>query len=462
MDIKNNPKYIHETVLRDVVTLLTDLADNSFGVEDVTDKFTQSKTSFKNIAKASQDLTLTFPVIVTEQTSIETASMIAKAIERKAVTMLQMLFSAITITNAEDAISYLKNFHTNLDTDGNLGIDDVINFANTISSDESAGFSVEDEAAFQEAVKSFEKFRDYFLDESYGSSRPLSEYRVDMSHGMRVTKVKSITEANKPNAPAGIVVKPRLVPAGSQASKKNDLAGLIKNVADANLKNQDILRNQTFATDIKKANELVPSMMVIRYVTKNGSNPIASTAVIGVKARLQYVYSEDMIDRIIIKNDDKNGLFNFLKATTGQISFWKDFIFAIDRAKLDSLSTSSKGKSSPIWKLLEHRAIKSRIRRWTGTTNDASAITTLVISKEEADWLKKEEHIDVMRPAVVHSIMNAYNIMCFIVVDEPLEKVHFLFDDGTTSYETVSFSHLEREASDGQYKKIINLLSKSR
>ena len=89
-------------------------------------------------------------------------------------------------------------------------------------------------------------------------------------------------------------------------------------------------------------------------------------------------------------------------------------------------------------------------------------VTMNAISKEEADWLKKEEHIDAMRPNVVHAIMNAYNIMCFIVVDEPLEKVHFLYDDGTTAYETISFSHLEREANDGQYKKIINLLSKSR
>ena len=446
MDIKNNPKYIHETVLRDIVTLLSDLADDSLGVSG---SLTPSKTSFKNIAKASRDLTLTFPVIVTEQTSVETASMIAKAVERKAVTMLQMLFSAITITSAEDAITYLKNFHTNLDTDGNIGVDDVIDFANAISTDEAVGIEVNDQAAFQEAVKSFEKFRDYFLDESLDSSRPLSDYRVDMARGMNVYKTKALSETQ-------ITINPNSI--GGSADTKNAL----KIKSDIEAKRQDILRSQTFATDIKKANELVPSMMVINYISKNGDKVINSSAVIGVKARLQYVYSEDMLDRIIIKNDDKNGLFNFLKATTGQISFWKDFIFAIDRAKLDSISTSKKGKSSPIWKLLEHRALKSKIRRWTGTSNDASAITTLVISKEEADWLKKEEHIDVMRPNVVHAIMNAYNIMCFIVVDEPLEKVHFLYDDGTTAYETISFSHLEREANDGQYKKIINLLSKSR
>ena len=204
-------------------------------------------------------------------------------------------------------------------------------------------------------------------------------------------------------------------------------------------------------------------MMVIQFCTVSASEtPIVSTAVIGVKARLQYVLSQDMRDRIIAKNTDKNGLFNLIKATTGQISFWKDFIFAVKKAKLDALSTSGKGSSSPIWKLLERRAIMSKIRRWTGTVNDAAAISTLVISQDEADILMKEERIDVMRPATIHAIMNAYNVMCFVVVDEVMEKVHFLFDDGSNSYETMSFSHLEREEGNGAYKKVINLLTKSR
>jgi hypothetical protein len=57
--------------------------------------------------------------------------------------------------------------------------------------------------------------------------------------------------------------------------------------------------------------------------------------------------------------------------------------------------------------------------------------------------------------------MEAYNIMCFCVVDEVLEKVHFLFDDGSAKYEVLSFSHLEREENNN-YKKIINLLAASR
>ena len=562
MEIKNNPNVIHETVIRDVIELLGDLTNDS---KSVINKVTGQRglNGYRNIARGTRDLTLTFPVIVTNATSVETASMIAKAIERKAVTMLQMLFSAVSITNADNALDYIKKFHTNLDVDGNMGVDDVIDLANQISTIESTetGFKVSDQALFDEAVENFKRFRDHFLPNAV-NEHSLNDFMVNPSNDMQVVTEKvqtygkwaavkgRVVQLSKPATPEDAMdlaqasqvalqqaddkiaqmqtnmsnmntqmraqvqraqaniedLKKRLQDAKNvselekvrnqiqkemdkyqwmqkfdqQKEKYNDqvkilkdrseglaaketLSKILKNRMDIDKMRADMAREMVINTDIKKANELIPSMMVIQFCTVSASEtPIISTAVIGVKARLQYVLSQDMRDRIVAKNTDKNGLFNLIKATTGQISFWKDFIFAVKKAKLDALSTSGKGSSSPIWKLLERRAIMSKIRRWTGTVNDAAAISTLVISQDEADILMKEEHIDVMRPATIHSIMNAYNVMCFVVVDEVMEKVHFLFDDGSNSYETMSFSHLEREEGNGAYKKVINLLTKSR
>ena len=101
MNVINDPSIVHETVIRDIVSLITDTPIN---IEKIKNNLTHtSKFSYRNIARASKDLTLTFPVIVSDSVSVETASMISKAIERKAVTMLQMLFSAIQITNADNA-----------------------------------------------------------------------------------------------------------------------------------------------------------------------------------------------------------------------------------------------------------------------------------------------------------------------------------------------------------------------
>ena len=561
MEIKNNPNVIHETVIRDVIELISDLTDDG---KSVIDKVTGQRglNGYRNIARGTRDLTLTFPVIVTNATSVETASMIAKAIERKAVTMLQMLFSAVSITNADNALDYIKKFHTNLDVDGNMGVDDVIDLANQISTMESTetGFKVNNQALFDEAVENFKRFRDHFLPDAV-NEHSLNDFMVN-PNGMSVVTEKVHTfgkwtaaqgrvfRLSRPNTPedamdmsqayqvalqqaddkiaqirtnmADLNAEKRAEAQRAQATiddykrkiqhakdaaelakirdqmqrevdkyqwmqkfdqqkekyedkvkilkdkaeglaAKESISKILKNRMDIDKMRADMAREMVINTDIKKANELIPSMMVIQFCTVSASEtPIVSTAVIGVKARLQYVLSQDMRDRIIAKNTDKNGLFNLIKATTGQISFWKDFIFAVKKAKLDALSTSGKGSSSPIWKLLERRAIMSKIRRWTGTVNDAAAISTLVISQDEADILMKEERIDVMRPATIHAIMNAYNVMCFVVVDEVMEKVHFLFDDGSNSYETMSFSHLEREEGNGAYKKVINLLTKSR
>lgn len=561
MEIKNNPNVIHETVIRDVIELISDLTDDG---KSVIDKVTGQRglNGYRNIARGTRDLTLTFPVIVTNATSVETASMIAKAIERKAVTMLQMLFSAVSITNADNALDYIKKFHTNLDVDGNMGVDDVIDLANQISTMESTetGFKVNNQALFDEAVENFKRFRDHFLPDAI-NEHSLNDFMVN-PNGMRVVTEKvhtfgkwsavkgRVVQLTKPATPedamdmsqayqialhqaddkiaqiqtnmSNLSAEKRAEAQRAQATiddykrqmqhakdaaelgkirdqmqkemdkyqwmqkldqqkekyedkvkilkdkaeglaAKESISKILKNRMDIDKMRADMAREMVINTDVKKANELIPSMMVIQFCTVSASEtPIVSTAVIGVKARLQYVLSQDMRDRIIAKNTDKNGLFNLIKATTGQISFWKDFIFAVKKAKLDALSTSGKGSSSPIWKLLERRAIMSKIRRWTGTVNDAAAISTLVISQDEADILMKEERIDVMRPATIHAIMNAYNVMCFVVVDEVMEKVHFLFDDGSNSYETMSFSHLEREEGNGAYKKVINLLTKSR
>ena len=152
--------------------------------------------------------------------------------------------------------------------------------------------------------------------------------------------------------------------------------------------------------------------MIINFVSTGTDNPIEmSNIVIGVKAKLYLIDSQDIINRIIAKNKDKRVLLNFIRSATREISFWKDFVFAVDRAKIDAISTSGRGSSSKLWKVLERRALKSRIKRGMGMTNDATAITTLVVSQTEVEYLKKEENINLENPKFARSIMDSYNFM---------------------------------------------------
>ena len=409
---------IHETVLRDIVNVAS-----SLNKEDGPLKGVLSHTSFRSVASGAANLTLTFPVIAEESVSVEAARMNCKAIERKATAMMQMLFSAINITDSRNAIDYIRQIHTNINFDDGLDINEFIDIMDNIEESGSVATGITINPVTYQAVKEDLGRINYTLPDMI-KNESLGRFVVDGD-------TKSIIEARTDED-------------------------------DTYLAGADFAQKQQIASDVRKANELVPTLITIKfYVTDEGGCAIAQTAVIGIKAKLQYVTRQDMINRIILKNKDQNGLFNFLRATTREISFWKDFVFAIDRAKLDALSTSGRGSSDRVWKLLERRALKSRIKRFMGLVNDASSITTLMISKDTADQLEKQDRVFVFKRAHIIPIMEAYNVMCFCVVDEVLEKVHFLFDDGSEAYETMSFTHLEREENNN-YKKIINLLAASR
>ena len=180
----------------------------------------------------------------------------------------------------------------------------------------------------------------------------------------------------------------------------------------------------------------------------------------GIKAKLYPMPSQEIVNRLVIRNKDNHGFHNFLRAATREISFLKDFVFAVDKAKIDALSSSKKGSDSKIWKLLEKRAIKSRIRRSMGMNNDATAITSLVVTSEEVELLKKEYNVNIEKIPVIRPIMDAYNLMGVAIINQNLESVKFLYDDGSNNYETYSYRSLERETGDQNYKKVINLMTK--
>lgn len=437
----NNSQYIHETIVRDIVDIATDIKDAK-----VLDGITNRKTSFRSAASASSALTLVFPVLISNSIGIQSAGIVAKAIERKSATMMQMLFSAFGIDDAKDAIDYIQKFHTNLDTSRGITVDSLIDALDKYvvqNAQESAMTAVERAHAISDNIAKKKAVED--------DARTNLDYTLPSSVNENSLEIYKFKKGS--NTPYVFTEAPN--------SNARDDIELYRDVWGAQKNASEYYKNQLIPSDVKKANELVPTMLTINFVSTANGEPIAlSNIMIGIKAKLYPLDSLDIINRITIKNQDNNGFHKFIKATTREISFFKDFIFAIDRAKVDALSQSKRGSSSKLWKVLERRSSKSKIRRAFGMTNDASAISTLVISKEEVEYLKKTENINVEDPRVMRPIMEAYNLMGVVIVDEVQEIASFMFDSGDDMYEQVSFNNLEREANDGSSKKIINLMTK--
>ena len=448
-----------------------------------------SSTGFKmnsNIAKEAKGLTAVFPVLVSESVSVEQAQMIAKAAERKYVTMFQMLFAASQITDAKSAQSYLKKFHNNITSSLDLSdmtVDDVIDFANKL--DEEVQTTALTNAHITEATKAV--LEDLAFNENYTkvlaenlNPVSLNNYKVKTVFGdYKATQVSEAgddyytvedrsdsTEWEGRDDNNGNVYKQRTNTTTRRTPiTARDRAATLKD-KNATLKDKaDIISKQIVTTDIKKANEATPSLMIINFVTQadGRDNEIVNTAVIGVKCVIHYVPSSEMMNRMVLKNTDRRGLLNFIRATTGEIQFFRDFLFAIDRAKIDAVAKTSKGSNSRIWKMLEIRANRAKMNATARADNAAcAAITMLVLSKAEVDIIKQSYRLDLSKASTMLSVMKGYNFIGVAVIDEVNEKVDFLYDDGTKNFETISFMSLEREQGAGEYKKMINTLVKGR
>jgi len=425
-------KYIHETVLRDVIDIVEGLKKY-----DAIDSFMNRKNgNIKSINDAAAGQVLVFPVIVSNNLSIDTAQMMTKSIERKAVSLLRILFSAIQVTNDATLSKYLKQFHNNLDIDMvDFSVENILDLT--------------DKYLMENTI--LKEGTDYIKINQYDISKQLNKDYANSDLYLEDSINENAIGDFKINNGTDVVLEYDNIKAKSAITKSmNDTTKYLS---------QNLLDN-----DVKKANELVETQMVVNVTYQNEEGAFLPLhLIIGIKAKMHPVNSMDIIDRLVIKNKDNNFFMKLIQTTTREISFFKDFLLGIERSKLDAISVSSKyKKSSVLWKVLERRAKKSKLKRVAGLQNDAMSITTLVVSQSEVEYLKTEHNINIEEPKVIRKIMESYNLMSVVIADESSEIGKFIFDNGSDLYEHISFRSLERESSDRDYKKLVNLMAKNR
>ena len=451
----NNCKQLHETVVRDIVDIITSAKD----FDQI--KWINNKNNTGSIAKRASNLVLVFPVMVSNSLNIQTAMIVSKAIERKCCSLLQILFSSMQITNADNLQDYIKQFHTNLDLKDHMDLDEFFGVMDSLVDEETIIVDKDMYESIKEDMHNINfhlegelnphSINDYkVVNNAFGESSIMLE-RTHTYQAMGDNKTISFS-GNKVNL-SGSTTNNYYAPSGG-GSKNDD--PLHPGMRDQN----DYFAHQLLDNDIKKANELMPTTMIVNFISRDeGVNDvIRMSGVIGVKAKLYPVDSMDICNRISSKVKDKNGLFNLVRASTREISFFKDLAFAIDKAKMDAMYMASDSNNAKMFKVLERRAAKNKFSRLI-KKNDASPITSLVISQYEVDYLK-QLNIDMNKSFNARSILEGYNLMDIVVADESMEIAKFLFDDGDGVYEAITFDALEKQANDSTYKKVVNLVSK--
>src|SRR5574343_501870 len=256
----NGREYFHESVVRDVVDILTSLKDYD-EVQFLTNS--ANNRSFKSITSATKDLISTFPILVSSDADPVNACMMAKAHEKKRASLLDMLFTAICVDSNEDVFDYVKKFHHNLGA-MNGTLDSYMDSLDQIAAS---------------------------IDEDY-------EYKGTIDKtvlGMVLEELKQSNYTLPDDIKETGIDEYKIIPASITRYKVHNTTVL--------------------DTEYKKANELMPTTMVVNFIQKGegGSHSMTQTAVIGVKAKVYPVSSMDICNRITSKLEDKNVLNSFIR-----------------------------------------------------------------------------------------------------------------------------------------------------
>ena len=458
-----------------------------------------------SISTYSKDLIMTFPNMCDNSLPPSTASMLSRANERNIVTMLQLLLASTQLSGT-DGVEVLSKVHKNIKT--SMSAEDYIDFFDNMSGSLAGFASAHENAQFDRIMremteelktpqKSFpvnsfseNSINDFIVHDMNGktvvkeyiSDRDIAyippEYLDDFNkrQGMEYRNHQMANNDRIYNQKQAQFINQKAKDAQDTANTQQDMdLDMAKDYRDAQMHplrmaqmrgqntnfQADVFHKQLLDSDVKKANELQPSLIVVRYNELDSDGTIYDQRpfVAGVKSRLISVDAIDIVERLVSKNKTKLSFLNLIRATTGEINFIKDFLLCIDQAKIKAKNSIKRGPAAKMWDVLEYRSTKNNFNRTRRSGNDASAITTLTINQETVNIMKKEYDFDIENINNAKMILDAYNLMGIIIADESIDVAKFFYA-GNDSWEQQAYSFLQKESNDNSYKKVINLLNK--
>lgn len=422
--------------------------------------------SYSSAAKAASKLIAVYPVLISKSVNPETARMVSKYIEQKGCIIIQLALQMNNISSAENGAEYLRKFHQNLNIGGddmaamgsiiNAMIGDIsdtrnnrmdfqhnstsiadsmakekilesIDWDSILENDNSINISGQQMRELMEVFSDAEKYQIY---DTNLNERSINDFIVKESAGDYRVTFKAFHEDDNDRK----LIKPSELVSGG--------------------------RNALLDRDVKKINSAVPSLIIVKFYD-NSNARVATEFIIGVKSKVLAVDAAEILRRIANDNADGKSFLNIMRAITGELKI-SDFLFGLSRTKEDLKSTRIKGAYGDTWNLLQNRAAAAKTALARGQRNDFSAITTVVISMDDADDLFKEENLDITNPSVAKHFMESYNLLGFAIVDDASESVKFMFDDGNRYFEEFSYRMLGRETEAENYKNMIKLMANSR
>ena len=453
--------------------LFADVANDALKAADRKSETGKNSYIGGSISKYTKGLLMSFPMLFDDSLSMDSAINISKANEKNITSMMEMLFASMSINlkNGMTGKDVVSLFHKNIDS---MPIDDYIDSTNTyvkgyVESVEGENLPRIKDSYIREAardmvdelkvakkrfpISSFNEnsLNDYMTKDQGGKilvyEAPKFDYDTWNQNQQKI-------DADIENKKADLSLKNRRF---AYDINRDEQQGKYNDFKDFN----DLNKKRLIDSDFKKANELQPTMLVVTFNVVGDDNKTIidrKSFICGIKCRAIATTSMDIAERLLATNKSKLSFKNLIRATTGETKFGRDFLFAIQQQKLQARNDAKRGEAAKLWNTLKNRSNRNTFRKLSKDGNDASAITTLVISQDTVNFMKNTNKFDVSNVKNAKHIMDAYNLLCVVIADDANEVCKFLYD-GNNQFETLSYAVLSKEANEKSLKKELNLIS---
>jgi hypothetical protein len=484
------------SILKDIFDTIKDVAATTKPFEE---RIKDKSKIYSSISQRALQGTLQFPVLVSSALTSENAQIISKSLEKNYAAFVQIALSLNPSMHIENEIhipDYLQRFHQNIDD--KLLPSDIRSLSTTnencifFSTDDKLicmMYSIEEGTSkkiFESNIKGLKyRFDDLNLEIANKKFDPGFNYKVRGVNECLMNKYNNIvTEAdnkrgnpNKPNV--NIDINEILKRADPKDTEKINEIGKALNTTyhednkdpkkdaeeradkEAKARSIEIPKDALKWSQTQKLNELMPTQLIIKvkFIDKDNKPAGDGDFIIGIKATLHPIESKEMIANTIGACTNDSKIFNFIRWTTGEIDFFKDFLFNINEIKNDVTKVSS--GSSSWWIALKRRRALARIKNTLMIGKTLMPNATLVLSMEEVNYIKHEYGYDLMSPYFLDKIMQTYFLLGFVVVDNSTQIAHFKFD-GQDAFQSYRFDALQRENSnDISMVKMAELMRKN-
>lgn len=416
------------------------------------------KYNTKSITKSVDDSTMMFGCLMSNTIPTDQAITFVRNMERVYASMVQQYLSQnqmIDVSIDRTPLDYLRRIHQN------IRLESVIEEA-----------AIEDASKKKDAYLSFmestfpglevpEGLVDDVMEESYKGNYKLFMDRTG-SYGVAfkesvctpdlLNNYKSLIKEHLEDfdlRPFGYTV---YTEANISRSDVVDayMQGLENQVKTANAdlalkKAKENKGTQLLDRDVKKSNDMQPYAIQVRLMAVNDKQEFIQYMdfIVGVKAVLHAIDSNEIVRNIAYILQNKNFTFNMIRWLTGEISLFKNMILNIDEVKFDVVNRSS-GMSG--WIPTLKRLKNKRVALGLFSAHKIIPNSTMVVTSYEVEQIKNATGLDLRDVSVAKRVIDKLFLIAFVIFDDGTNTIDILYDS-RTEYQTYSMETLDREVS---------------